>query len=126
MFDMNCYYMMAHAKDKETTAKLIDFLTSRENLLKWSLGHPPLKEWTVDEAVKHRMYGEAERWWLEEVLTLTSKVPVLAAEGYVAKDEVQQVYYRNLLKVFDGSTTAAAAYGEMSKSIPELIKKAKA
>ena len=29
-FNMNCYYMMAHAKDKEKTAKLIDFY-SREN-----------------------------------------------------------------------------------------------
>ena len=77
MFDINGYYMMSDAKNKETTARLVDFLTGRENLLRWSLGHPPLKEWTVDEAVKHRLYGEAERWWLEEVVTLSSKVPVL-------------------------------------------------
>jgi ABC-type glycerol-3-phosphate transport system substrate-binding protein len=125
MFDLNCYYMMAHAKDKETTAKLVEFLTSRENLLRWSLGHPPLKDWTVDEAVKNRLYGEAERWWLEEVLTLSSKVPVLPAEGYVAKDEVQQVYYRQVIKLFDNSQTSAEAYDVMSKQIPELIKVAK-
>jgi ABC-type glycerol-3-phosphate transport system substrate-binding protein len=125
LFDMNCYYMMSHAKDKETTAKLIDFLTSRENLLRWSLGHPPLKQWTVDEAVGNRLYGEAERWWLEEVLTLSSKVPVLAAEGYIAKDEVQQVYYRHVLQVFDNSETPAAAYDAMSQRIPALIKAAK-
>jgi len=95
---MNCYYMMAHAKDKETTAKLIDFLTSRENLLKWSLGHPPLKQWTVDEAVKHRLYGEAERWWLEEVSTLTSNVPVLAAEATWPRTRCSRSIYRNLLK----------------------------
>jgi ABC-type glycerol-3-phosphate transport system substrate-binding protein len=125
-FDMNCYYMMAHAPNKEVTAKLVDFLTSRENLLRWSLGHPPLKDWTVDEAVKSRLYGEAERWWLSDVLTLSSKVPMLAAEGFVAKDEVQQAYYRALLKLFDGSLKPAQAYDTLNESIPKLIKAAKA
>jgi ABC-type glycerol-3-phosphate transport system substrate-binding protein len=125
MFDMNCYYMMSHAKNKETTAKLIDFLTSRENLLKWSLGHPPLKEWTVDEAVKNRLYGEAERWWLEDVARLALKVPALPAEGFIAKDEVQQIYYQQLLDVFDGKKTSAQAYDAMKDRIPALIKSAK-
>jgi ABC-type glycerol-3-phosphate transport system substrate-binding protein len=124
-FDMNSYYMMAHAQDKETTAKLIDFLTSRENLLRWSLGHPPLKDWTVDEAVKSRLYGDAERWWLNDVLTLSSKVPMLSAEGFVAKDEVQQAYYRALLKLFDGSLKPAQMYDTLNESIPKLIKGAK-
>lgn len=123
-FDMNCYYMMAHAKDKEKTAALVDFLTSRENLLRWSLGHPPLKQWTVDEAVKHRIYGEAERWWLQDVLTLSSKVPMLPSVGFVAKNEVQQVYYEHLLKVLEGGMTAAAAYDAMNQRIPGLIKAA--
>ncbi len=122
MFDLNSYYMMAHAKNLDATTKLVDFLTSRENLLRWSLGHPPLKEWTVDEAVKSRLYGEAERWWLDDVIVLASKVPGLAALGYVAKDEVQQVYYENLLKVFDGSQTPEQAYDAMNGRIPELIK----
>lgn len=124
-FDMNSYYMMAHAQDKETTAKLIDFLTSRENLLRWSLGHPPLKDWTVDEAVKSRLYGDAERWWLNDVLTLSSKVPMLSAEGFVAKDEIQQAYYRALLKLFDGSLKPAQMYDTLNESIPKLIKGAK-
>ena len=123
-FDMNCYYMMAHAKDKERTAKLIDFLTSPENLLRWSLAHPPLKQWTVDEAVKHRLYGEAERWWLEDVQAIASKVPMLPSIGFVAKNEVQQVYYEHLLRVFDGKMTAVAAYDAMKEKIPALIKAA--
>ncbi len=125
-FDMNCYYMMKDAPDKEVTAKLIDFLTSRENLLRWSLGHPPLRDWTVDEAVKSRMYGEAERWWLDDVLKMASTVPMLSAEGFVAKDEVQQAFYRTLLKLFAGSMKPAEAYDAMNDSIPKLIKAAKA
>ena len=125
-FDMNCYYMMSHAPNKEVTAKLVDFLTSRENLLRWSLGHPPLKDWTVDEAVKSRLYGEAERWWLNDVLTLSSNVPMMAAEGFVAKDEVQQAYYRALLKLFDGSLKPTQAYDTLNDSIPKLINAAKA
>lgn len=120
MFDMNGYYMMAHAKNKEVTAKLVDFLTSRQNLLRWSLGHPPLKEWTVNEVVKHNLYGEAERWWLEEVMTLVSKVPVFKAEGYTAKDEVQKIYYLQLLKLFNKNQTAPKAYEAMSERIPKL------
>ncbi len=123
-FNMNCYYMMAHAKDKEKTAKLIDFLTSRENLLRWSLGHPPLKQWTVDEAVKNRLYGEAERWWLDDVLTISSKVPMLPSIGFVAKNEAQQVYYEHLLRVFDGKMTPTAAYDAMKEKIPALVKAA--
>src|SRR5262249_52604129 len=46
---MNCYYMMPHAKDKDKTPKLIAFPPSRKNLLRWSLGHPPLRQWTVDD-----------------------------------------------------------------------------
>lgn len=123
-FDMNCYYMMAHAPNLEMTAKLVEFLTRRENLLRWSLGHPPLKTWTVDEAVKHRMYGEAERWWLEDVLAIVANVPMLPTHGYVAKNEVQQVYYEHLLEVFDGNMPAAAAYDSMRPRITKLIKEA--
>lgn len=124
-FDMNVYYMMAHGKNLETTAKLVDFMTSRENLLRWSLGHPPLKDWTVDEAVKMRLYGEAERWWLEHVVTLAQGVPMLPSIGFVAKDEVQQVFYQNLLKVFDGSLSSKDAYEAMAGRIPQLIAAAK-
>jgi ABC-type glycerol-3-phosphate transport system substrate-binding protein len=123
-FNLNCYYMMAHAKDKEKTAQLIDFLTSRESLLRWSLGHPPLKQWTVDEAVKHRLYGEAERWWLEDVYQITSKVRMTASVGIVAKNEVQQIYYEHLLRVFDGKMAPAEAYDSMNAKIPALIKAA--
>jgi ABC-type glycerol-3-phosphate transport system substrate-binding protein len=123
-FNMNCYYMMAHAKDKDRTAKLIDFLTTRENLLRWSLGHPPLKQWTVDEAVKNRLYGEAERWWLEDVQAISSKVPMLPSIGFVAKNEAQQVYYEHLLGVFDGKLTPTAAYDSMKDKIPALVKAA--
>jgi ABC-type glycerol-3-phosphate transport system substrate-binding protein len=124
-FDMNCYYMMAHAANKDKTAQLIDFITQRENLLRWSLGHPPLKEWTVDEAVANRLYGEAERWWLEQVLDIVSNVPMVPTEGYVAKNEVQQVYYEHLLKVFDDSMTPAQAYDAMQGSVTKLIAEAK-
>lgn len=123
-FDMNCYYMMANAPNKEITAQLIEFLTRRENLLRWSLGHPPLKEWTVDEAIGNRLYGEAERWWLEDVLTIIANVPMLPTHGYVAKNEVQQVYYVHLLKVLDGSMKPAAAYDAMQQRIPKLISEA--
>jgi hypothetical protein len=84
-----------------------------------------LKDWTVDEAVKSRLYGEAERWWLNDVLTLSSKVPMMAAEGFVAKDEVQQAYYRALLKLFDGSLKPTQAYDTLNDSIPKLINAAK-
>ena len=124
-FDMNCYYMMANAPNKEKTAELIDFITQPESLLRWSLGHPPLKEWTVDEAVANRLYGEAERWWLEEVLGIVRNVSMVATEGYVAKNEVQQVYYEHLLKVFDDSMTPAQAYDAMQERIPKLIEEAK-
>jgi len=60
------------------------------------------------------------------VLTLASKVPMLSAEGFVAKDEVQQAYYRTLLKLFDGSLKPAQAYDALNESIPKLIKAAKA
>lgn len=124
-FNMNCYYMMANAPNQEKTAELIDFITQPESLLRWSLGHPPLKEWTVDEAVANRLYGEAERWWLEQVKEIISTVHMRATEGYVAKNEVQQVYYEHLLKVFDDSLTPAQAYDSMQAAIPKLILDAK-
>ena len=124
-FDMNCYYMMANAPNQEKTAELIDFITQPENLLRWSLGHPPLKEWTVDQAVANRLYGEAERWWLEDVQAIVRDVPMIPTEGYVAKNEVQQVFYLHLLKVFDDSMTPAQAYDSMEGQIPKLIEEAK-
>ena len=123
-FDLNSYFLMKNGKNKEKTVQLVDFLTGRENLLRWSLGHPPVKGWTVDEAVKTRQYGEAERWWLEDVLVLASKVPVLAAVGMVAKNEVQQVYYENLLKVLDKKMIPAEAYDAMKPKITALTKAA--
>jgi ABC-type glycerol-3-phosphate transport system substrate-binding protein len=123
-FDLNSYFLMKSGKNKEKTVQLVEFLTRRENVLRWSLGHPPVKGWTVDEAVKNRLYGEAERWWLEDVLTLASKVPVLAAVGMVAKNEVQQVYYEHLLKVFDKKMTPTEAYDSMRPKITALTKAA--
>ncbi len=124
MFDMNSYFLMKNARNKEQTVKLVDFLTRPENLLRWSLGHPPLKTWSVDQAVKNRLYGEAERWWLEDVQALSSRFPSLGAEGFVAKNEVQQVFYESLLAVFDGTQTPAQAYDAMAGKIPRLIKEA--
>ena len=124
-FDMNCYYMMANAENQETTAELVDFITQPENLLRWSLGHPPLAEWTVDQAVANRLYGEAERWWLEEVLAIVRDLPMLPTEGYVAKNEVQQIYYEHLIGVFEDSMTPVQAYDSMSEQIPKLIAEAK-
>ena len=74
--------------------------------------------------MKSRLYGEAERWWLEDVLALSSRVPMLPSIGFVAKNEVQQVYYEHLLRVFDGKMTAAAAYDAMKEKIPALVKAA--
>jgi ABC-type glycerol-3-phosphate transport system substrate-binding protein len=124
-FDMNCYYMMANAENQETTAELVDFITQPENLLRWSLGHPPLAEWTVDQAVANRLYGEAERWWLEEVLAIVRDLPMLPTEGYVAKNEVQQIYYEHLIEVFEDSMMPVQAYDSMSEQIPKLIAEAK-
>jgi ABC-type glycerol-3-phosphate transport system substrate-binding protein len=123
-FALNSYYMMAHAKDKEKTAQLVEFLTRRENLLRWSLGHPPLKQWTVDEAVKQRLYGETERWWLDDVLALGNKARVVPTSPMLAKDEVQQVFYEHLLKVLDKKMTPAEAYDAMRPQITALTKAA--
>jgi ABC-type glycerol-3-phosphate transport system substrate-binding protein len=123
-FNLNSYYMMAHGKNKDKTAQLIEFITRRENLLRWSLGHPPVKGWTVDEVVKSRPEGESERWWLEDSLVLSSKVPVLWDAGMVAKNEVQQVYYEYLLKVLEKKMTPADAYDAMQPRITALTKAA--
>jgi ABC-type glycerol-3-phosphate transport system substrate-binding protein len=123
-FALNSYYMMKHAKEKEKTAQLVDFLTRREHLLRWSLGHPPLKQWTVDEAVKNRLYGETERWWLDDVLALGKKARVVPTVPMLAKNEVQQVFYENLLKVLDKKMTTAEAYDAMQPKITALTKAA--
>ena len=49
---------------------------------------------------------------------------MLPSIGFVAKNEVQQVYYEHLLRVFDGKMTAAAAYDAMKEKIPALVKAA--
>jgi ABC-type glycerol-3-phosphate transport system substrate-binding protein len=121
--DLNCYYLMKNGPNKDAAVKLVDFLTLPENLMQWSLGLPPLKEWTVDQVIPKRLYGEAERWWLEEQLAISRRVPVLPAQGYVAKDEIQQVFYENLTDMLRGRKKPAAVYAVMAAKVPELIKK---
>ncbi len=120
-FDLNSYYLMKNSKHKDQAGKLADFLSSPESLKKWSLGIPPLKDWSVDEVVKIRTYGEAERWWLDNQLQISKSVPVIASKGYIAKDQVQEVFYEEMFKVLRGQQTPAAAYQTMSSKIPALI-----
>ncbi len=119
---VNCYYLMKHAPNKEAAVKLVDFLTLPENLMQWSLGLPPLKEWTVNQVVPKRIYGEAERWWLEEELAISKSVPVIPGVGYPAKDEIQQVFYENLVAMLQGKKKPPEVYAVMAVKVPELIK----
>lgn len=122
--ECNSYFLMKNSRNKQSAAKLVDFLTSPENLMVWSLGLPPLKEWTVDQVVPKRQYGEAERWWLEEHLALSKSVKVVPAKGFIAKDEIQQFYYENLVAMLKGQRKPADVYAAMADKVPALLKAA--